>query len=213
MISPFDLVSISLIRSDVEHYAYEYWSLLCLLWINVYLSHLHIFYFFNISYLPVLVLKLSCGSCYIIWILAHYADTKFADTSSHSISLPFCWLLRRPSFLHMVILEPWKRSFGLISVNLFKIPSLWFPGLSACLAAGRTQFWLLCHSYLFWIQEAWRPHCHYFLSRLFLLFEFLFSCISFRVWGFFISIVIFYFQNVMGPCQWFQDICSSLLGA
>ena len=211
MIAPFDLVSISLIRSDVEHYAYEYWSLLCLLWINVYWSHLHIFLFFNVSYLPV-VLKLSCSSCYIFWILAHYADTKFPDTTSHSISLPFCWLLRRLSFLHMVILESWQRSFGLICVNLFKIPSLWFIRLSACFAAGRKHFWLLWHSYLFWIQEARRPHCHYLLSRLFLLFGFLFSCISFSIWGFFISTVIFYFQNVVRPCQWFQHICSSLLG-
>ena len=170
------------------------------------------FLFFNVSHLPVVVLKLSCSSCYIFRILAHYADTKFADTSSHSISLPFCWLLRRPSFLHMVILESLQRSFGLIRVNLFKIPSLWFIGLSACFAAGRRQFWLLWHSYLFWIQEARRPHCHDLLSRLFLLFGFLFSCISFSIWGFFISTVNFYFQNVMRPCQWFQHICSSLLG-
>ena len=83
VISPFDLVSISLKLSDIEHYSYVYWSLLCLLWRSVYWS---LYTFFKVSYLPFVVLKLSCSSCYIFWMLAPYSDAKFADTFSHSIS-------------------------------------------------------------------------------------------------------------------------------
>ena len=83
VMSLFDLVSISLILSDVEDYSYVYWSLLCLLWKNVYWS---LYPFLKVSCLPFVVLKLSCRSCYIFWILAPYSDAKFADTSFHSIS-------------------------------------------------------------------------------------------------------------------------------
>ena len=77
------MVSISLILTDVEDYSYVYWSLLCLLWKNIYWS---LYTFLKVSYLPFVVLKLSCSSCYIFWILAPYSDARFADTSSYSIS-------------------------------------------------------------------------------------------------------------------------------
>ena len=103
-------------------------------------------------------------------------------------SVAFLLIVEETIFSWFVILEPWQRSFGLTCVNLFKIPSLWFIGVSAYFAAGGTQFWLLWHSYLFWIQEAWRPHCRSLLLRLVLFFGFLFGCINFSIWGFFLSI-------------------------
>ena len=129
---------------------------------------------------------------YIFWILVPYSDTKFADISSHSTSYLFfffsCWLLRRLFFLHLVILGPWQRSFGYTCVNLFEIPFLRFIGLTAYFVAGRTLFWLLWHSYVFWTQEALRPHCS-LLSRLFCLFGLLLVSIS-------ISILEWIFHNV-----------------
>ena len=83
VMSLFDLVSISLILRDVEDYSYVYWALLCLLWKHVYWS---LYPFLKVSCLPFVVLKPSCRSCYIFWILAPYSDAKFADTSFHSIS-------------------------------------------------------------------------------------------------------------------------------
>ena len=77
MISLFDLISISLILSDVRHFSYVYWSFL---WRNV----IEAFYtFFKLSYLPAVVLKLSCNT--ILYILDLVPCSKFADTSSHSI--------------------------------------------------------------------------------------------------------------------------------
>ena len=75
--SLFDLISISLILSDVRHFSYVYWSFL---WRNV----IEAFYtFFKLSYLPAVVLKLSCNT--FLYILDLVPCSKFADTSSHFI--------------------------------------------------------------------------------------------------------------------------------
>ena len=60
----------------------------------IYTDHFYFFYeeisievfytFLKLNYLPAVVLKLQL-LFYIFWILSHYSDTKFADTSSHSI--------------------------------------------------------------------------------------------------------------------------------
>ena len=41
--------------------------------------------------------------------------------------------------------------------------------VSACFVACRILFWLMWHSYVFCIQEAWSHHCYSLLSRLFFL--------------------------------------------
>lgn len=88
VISPFDLVSISLILTDIEHFSYMYWSLQCLLWRNFYWSSLHIF--LNSIICLLLFSSWVVLVSYIFCILDPYSVTKFADTSSHYIG---CLLL------------------------------------------------------------------------------------------------------------------------
>ena len=73
-----------------EHISYAYWSLFCLLWSNVYWNFLHIFLK---SVICLLLYWSWVVVAYLLWILASYSDTKFADISSHSIDCLSidCW--------------------------------------------------------------------------------------------------------------------------
>ena len=125
--------------------------------------------FFKGSNLPAVVLQLNGSSCLFTLDIGPSFRYEVCRYFFSFYRLPSYWLLKRVSILHLVILETWQRSFGHTCVNLFKIPSLRFIALSAYFVAGRIPFWLLWNSYLFWIQEAWRPHCCSFLLRLFSL--------------------------------------------
>lgn len=212
MISPFDLVSISLICSDVEHYAYEYWSLLCILWRNVYWSHLHIFYFL----MSVICLLLFWSWAVVVAVYSEYWPTMQIQSLQILLLIPsvclsvdcwgdhpfFTWSFWNPGKDHLASYV-WIYSGFLPCDLLVSLPVLLQVEHSFDCCGILTCF------------EFRKPEGPIvtICSQDFLLFGFLFSCISFSVWGFFISIVIFYFQNVMRPCQWFQHICTSLLGA
>ena len=140
------------------------------------------------SYLPAVVLKLSCSSFFEILDIGLLFRYKFCRYFLSFYRLHCCWLLRL-SFLHLVNLEPWQRSYGHTYVNLLAIPFLCFTGLSSSFVAGTTLFWLLWHSYVFWIHEALRPHCS-LLSRFF-LFGFLLGSISISILGVFVCLFSF----------------------
>ena len=142
----------------------------------------------KIQYLPAVVLKLSCSSFFDILDIGPFFRYKFCRYFLSFYRLHCCWLLRL-SFLHLVNLEPWQRSYGHTYVNLFAIPFLCFTGLSSSFVAGTTLFWLLWHSYVFWIHEALRPHCS-LLSRFF-LFGFLLGSISISILGVFVCLFSF----------------------
>lgn len=114
-----------------------HWYLVMLSTIPIYIDHFSVFYeemsieafytFFKVIYLHVVLSKLSCSVAYIFWILAPIQIKSLQIFFSFYILL--CWLMRRPSFNHLVILEFWQRSFGHTYVNLFEIPFLLFIGL------------------------------------------------------------------------------------
>ena len=116
-----------------------HWYLVMLSTISIYNDHFSVFYeemsieafytFFKVIYLHVVLSKLSCSSCLYILDIGPYSDKKFADILILQVAFLLCWLMRRPSFNHLVILEFWQRSFGHTYVNLFEIPFLLFIGL------------------------------------------------------------------------------------
>ena len=135
-----------------------------------------------------LLLFWSCSSFFDILDIGPLFRYKFCRYFLSFYRLHCCWLLRL-SFLHLVNLEPWQRSYGHTYVNLLAIPFLCFTGLSSSFVAGTTLFWLLWHSYVFWIHEALRPHCS-LLSRFF-LFGFLLGSISISILGVFVCLFSF----------------------
>ena len=199
------MVSISLILTDVEDYSYVYWSLLCLLWKNIYWS---LYTFLKVSYLPFVVLKLSCSSCYIFWILAPYSDANFADTSSHSISSLSvdCWRDHLFLICHFRTLAKiiWPHMCEFIQDSLLMIH--W----CLCLFCCRWNTVLTTVAFLPVLNsESLKAPLSFFALKIsFVL------CVSLRLHKFqYLGIFSFHFyENDIKLCEWFQYICTSLLG-